>query len=618
MVKYTRKIEIQTEGNTDQRNFDVAISSETPVIQLDRKTGQLFQEVLSHEPGAMSIRGGKDSVKLRWNHDENTLMGDARSIRIDPVNRNARAVVRFGNRPEAEGLRKDVIDGIATDISVGYHYANKNVTVDRSTTPETRTVHNWVLDEVSPTPDGADSTVGFGRSAKDVEEDDDDVAPVDMQNQAQPEEAATGIPESNEPASEQEAEVMEVAVNATEAEEELRSANISDPATEIASTTTDISTSVEDTQQRSLTTNPIEEHNMPEEIVVTQPAPTTNFRSADLKDYSVTKMIRGLMQGGLTGLEKEVAQEIRSESTIPTQVFVNEYVNSQKRAFALNGAAGDGKEFNVPLFGGYLDLLLPETLFGKLNCPTMNLAQPVTLPGGDVPVPTSGTETGISASESDPTSRNILFSPLVAVSQIGLTRIMLESGTPGTDAYLVQLMRKRHASTFEDLAFARILAQITQSFDYGTSTADSNCATDAGMGLLDLIQVVANQIDEPATSAFVCNHALYNKLSTVKRSANLTVPVATNNQIWDRAAVKSARVKSITGKLDDGTTNATFNPIIWGAWEYCQLASFGSGVNIIVDQITKALQDQVLITAQAHWDAEVTQPVSFAKCVNVL
>jgi hypothetical protein len=185
---------------------------------------------------------------------------------------------------------------------------------------------------------------------------------------------------------------------------------------------------------------------------------------------------------------------------------------------------------------------------------------------------------------------------------------MLESGTPGVDAYLVNLLRKRHASSFEDAAWAQILAEISQTYDYtggGTGT-NHDTAVDYAAGLLGLVNVVANQIDEPAGSAFVTNHVLFNKLSQVKRSANLTVPVAGDGMIWDRKAVASARVKAI----------AAYQPIVFGAWEFCQLASFGSGVNIVVDQITKALSDEVLITGQAHWDGHIVQPVAFAKTVN--
>ena len=753
--KQTRKIDLMT--SEDQRSFNASIASETPVLQVDQKTKQPYWEVLSHEPNAVQVLRGKDSVKLKWDHQDSTLIGVAEAIKVDPVSRTTRANIRFGNTPQAEGLRKDVVEGIATDLSVGYSYNNKDVTVDKSTTPETRTIHKFQINEVSVVPDGADERVGFGRSlgdpgvkppydpfevgetglpaptdnedsedqqeeavdnvteaeeelralkakveeletriakrpdvsSKEGEEKYGDVDFADEKNKKYPLSSAEkvkaaasywGMPKNKAEYSEADQKIISAKIAAAEKkfgigersvekedcrekeiglspdaspeakafdealdnkhnvkegspedlaidekineldsrskeedDEELRAAkNISGNPEENQGIRADVSISEENTTQTSQRTTPIiEENTMENELNVTQPAPTTNFRSQDLANYSATKMIRGLMSGGLTGFEREVAQEIHSDTTIPTQVFANAFIEEKKRAFALNGGAAAGQEFNIPLFGGYLDLLLPETLFGKLGCPSMNLAQPVELPGGDVPTPTFGTETGFittPATETDPTSRNILFSPKVAISQIALTRTMLESGTPGVDAYLVNLLRKRHASGFEDAAWAQILGEISQTYDYTAGGSNHDVSVDFGAGLLDLVQVVANQIDEPEGAGFATNHVMFNKLSQVKRSANLTVPVAGSGMIWDRKAVASARIKAIS----------SYQPVVFGAWEYCQLASFGSGVNLVIDQISKALSDQVLITGQAHYDAHVTQPIAFAKTVNAL
>ena len=95
------------------------------------------------------------------------------------------------------------------------------------------------------------------------------------------------------------------------------------------------------------------------------------------------------------------------EKTIPTQAF----------AKALNLSTGN-TEFNIPAFGGYLDILLPQSALSKLGVQTINLTGAVNLPGAETPDYAAVSEVdGSGASVGSVTSRDVNFFPKIAVAQ---------------------------------------------------------------------------------------------------------------------------------------------------------------------------------------------------------
>jgi HK97 family phage major capsid protein len=233
----------------------------------------------------------------------------------------------------------------------------------------------------------------------------------------------------------------------------------------------------------------------------------------------------------------------------------------------------------------------------------MSLSGSMVLPGAETPDPAAVAEAdGTGATVGNATTREILFYPKAAVASFEVQRTVLNAADPGMDAYFAGLMIKKHQADFEKKALAQILSEIT-----GAVVSTTHSIT--GADLLALVDGVSNAIDLPVGSSFLTNWTMFNKLKTLKRlDTSVDRAVLENDMIWDIPAVASALVSK--------TATTNYDPIIFGAWSNCALASFGNGVNIVVDPYTKAIKNQVVLTSQAEWDAHITDTKAFYKCVS--
>jgi HK97 family phage major capsid protein len=140
----------------DKRTVQLSFSSEEPV---QRYFGI---EVLSHDPAHVDLsRFNSGAGPVLADHRNTAQIGIVERAWIEK--RKGRAVVRFSRRPEAEAEFQDVIDGIRTNISVGYQVEEMERTENNSDTPTYRAIR-WTPMEISTVSIPADVTVGVGRS----------------------------------------------------------------------------------------------------------------------------------------------------------------------------------------------------------------------------------------------------------------------------------------------------------------------------------------------------------------------------------------------------------------------------------------------------------------------
>lgn len=138
------------------RTVLVAFSSEQSV---QRSFGR---EVLSHDPQDVDLSfltSGR--APLLFEHDREDQIGVIERAWID-ADRVGRALVRFSKSEDGEEIFQDVIDGIRSNISVGYVITGQRVEQD---SVGQQTVYcQWTPKEISIVSIPADQTVGLGRS----------------------------------------------------------------------------------------------------------------------------------------------------------------------------------------------------------------------------------------------------------------------------------------------------------------------------------------------------------------------------------------------------------------------------------------------------------------------
>ena len=111
-----RTIQIRADMfNQETRTVELAFSSEEPV---ERWFGR---EVLSHDTKAVRLtRLASGSAPLLADHNNSidSQLGVVQSVQIS--DKVGRAVVRFGKGEDEERIYQKVLDGIISNVSVGY------------------------------------------------------------------------------------------------------------------------------------------------------------------------------------------------------------------------------------------------------------------------------------------------------------------------------------------------------------------------------------------------------------------------------------------------------------------------------------------------------------------
>jgi HK97 family phage major capsid protein/HK97 family phage prohead protease len=140
----------------EKRTAMIAVSSEEPVAR------SFGNEVLEHTKEAIDMSFlASGRAPLLLDHDPEKQIGVVESVELDESTRRLRAKVRFGKGALAREAFDDVVDGIRTNISVGYSI-NKIEKKDK----DTYVAKSWKPVEASLVSIPADTSVGLGRSSE--------------------------------------------------------------------------------------------------------------------------------------------------------------------------------------------------------------------------------------------------------------------------------------------------------------------------------------------------------------------------------------------------------------------------------------------------------------------
>lgn len=152
--EFFRTAQIRAE-DVEDRTVELSISSEEPV---DRWFGT---EILVHEKGAIDTKFfGSGNAPVLMDHNHRDQIGAVESVRLDKKDRKLRAKLRFSKNPRGQEVLDDVIDGIRSNVSIGYRITKTQVDEEKD---EVRVI-GWSPFEVSIVSVPADTSVGVGRA----------------------------------------------------------------------------------------------------------------------------------------------------------------------------------------------------------------------------------------------------------------------------------------------------------------------------------------------------------------------------------------------------------------------------------------------------------------------
>lgn len=149
----------RADDETAAYRFELSYSSEEPY---ERWFGV---EILGHEPEEVDLKWlASGNAALLNQHKPDEQIGVIESAKLEDG--RGKAVVRFGKSVLAQEIRQDVIDGIRSNVSVGYHIHAMVLEEQSDEEPDRYRVTRWSPVEISIVSMPADQTVGLGRNAE--------------------------------------------------------------------------------------------------------------------------------------------------------------------------------------------------------------------------------------------------------------------------------------------------------------------------------------------------------------------------------------------------------------------------------------------------------------------
>lgn len=314
----------------------------------------------------------------------------------------------------------------------------------------------------------------------------------------------------------------------------------------------------------------------------------------------------------------EVDQEVRSQhnNTAADGMWVPLAVLAAQRDLTTGGA-------------GALVKTSPRTLVEDLRPASAVIGMGATvLPGimqGNVPVPRVDTPSAAevvsesnAASDSDPTFSNAVMEPFSVTTTFNISRRMLKSITPATEAVVREIVLRAVMNKVDRLAFAGSgLGEPVGLINVPGVTvveAGTNGAAPS-WNLLAEIEESVDDVTEVLAGAWLTNAKVKRKLRTTARGSGL-------DYIWPGADLmgKQARTSPhVPSDLSKGTSTGVCSALAYGAWEHLLIGFWGpAAVDLMVDPFTRGRYGDVRLVARLEMGVALDQPSAFAVTRDLL
>ena len=626
-----RSEEIEENGD---RRVPVSFSSEQMVEQWWGK------EVLSHEEGAVDLSLMADNRAPCLLNHWGEQIGVVENARID--DKRGYADLRFSKGQRGQEIYQDILDGIRSQISVGYfirEYKVENVDTD----DELYRITKWQPREVSVVKFAADQTVGVGRGdlsqtryflpedsimgdktrqvaddpTKGLEPDEDKVV-GDLEGQrGEPEggvqdddKVVDGDPDGDPQAQ----DILDADRTAKNIFDIGHRAGHVDLAVQAISEGLSV---VEFAERLAGVTG--EGGNGSPPVIGVGRGDRAVIKDEDKRNFSLTSLFWRMQNPQATGtrggleleLSEDHGQRLSQEGhhiegfAIPHELLAPRHSAERALSAGTDTAGGHLVETDV-LTDSFIDLLLEDTVALRRCTRLTDLKGDVTIPGQDArAAATFVGETG-EVAEQNPTFRSISLSPKHAGAYIVVSNQLLHQSNMSVE----DMLRR-------DLA--RAVAKVTdQMLLAGTGSNNQPTGIKSTTGISSLTY--------PKTGGTPAGTITYDKV--LEAEEKLADANALEGQLaWIIApdVRKAARQKpklgtgtSIPiyhdGKIDeydaDVTTQVDDNEGYLGNWDDLVAAFWGSIV-FLIDPYVKALNNQVRIIAREMMDVAVRHPKSF-------
>ena len=588
----------------DNRTIMIGVSSEEPV---ERRFGM---EVLGHNEEEIDMAFmSQGRSPLLLDHDHTKQIGVVEEFGIDKENKRTVAKVRFSKNKMADEVYRDVLDGIRQNISVGYQVNSmEKEEEERDGVPIYR-VNSWSPLEVSAVSIPADQSrlVGFARSKEkkaQIKINPNSIEERKMENKVE----ETKTPEVNldemkrDFAKEAKA-IIDLGVQHNK--RDLANEAIANGATLAQFRGTLLETIAND--------KPLD---LPSNV---------DLNEKEQRSYSLLKAVSEAAQGKLSGLEKEVSDEIASRTGkeargfyMPTNINfrANQVVGTNNVGGFLKPTDHLGDEF--------IEALKARLVVGQAGARILQGLK------GDVAIPKMSAETSnvsFVAEDSAPSEGNATFaqvtmSPKTLACQLDISRKLQLQSDPSIEAVLRQDVINSFARKIDEVALegggsnepSGIIASSTGNVvaigTNGGAISYANC--------VDMVEAVEvdNAILNDASVKFVGNPKVTANLRTISKQASGVEGnfiLGEDNRILGYDYMSSTLVPSDLSK----GTGSNLSALIFGDFSQL-LLGFYSGVDVIVDPYTGSNAGTLRLAFFQDFDVALRHDDSFSVIKDIV
>ena len=583
-----RANDMQAEA-VDDRRVSMSVSSENPVER------QFGQEVIVHSENTLDLKFARSgNMPLLLDHDPERQIGVVESVSLDSSARRLRATARFSRSQLAEEVYRDVIDGIRSNVSIGYRVRKMERDADRA---DLYRVTDAELLEVSIVSLPADQSVGTNRSIE--------------------------VPD--------EAEIKTI-IKETKMSDEMNMDQVrADAAAERSKEISEILSLAARHNQRGFADQAIREGASLAQFrgalldkIADKPLDVADvdMTPKEQREYSLMNAIRGAQAGRFDGFEREVSDELAKRyGKEPRGFYVPQSIFKRDLTVGTDAAGGFLKPTDH-LGGEFIDALRANLVISGLGARMMQGLS------GDVAIPALNAKTSVGfvaenaapGAEGAPTFRQVTMSPKTLVQYVDISRKLSMQSDPSVEQIIRDDMTRQFAAKIDEVAIegggSNEPTGITQTSGIGSVAMGTNGGAITYAKLVDLEKEVAIDNALGGSLAFLTNPKVVGAMRQTPRQAS---GVEGNFILNDSNSLLGYNVASSTlvpSDLTKGTSSGVCSAVVFGNFNDLMIGMFG-GLDVLVDPYTGSATGATRIAMYQDVDVAVRHAQSFAAILDV-
>lgn len=659
-MKHARTMRVEIDRDTlstraeveggESDTIPIALSSEHPVERYDWWEGERYNEILDHAPEAIDMSRASAGLPFLDSHnhfDGRAQMGRILNLRVEDG--RLRGDVKFSRRQEAQDYKRDMLDGIRTDISVGYQIDPNNIEISQKDGElKTVRVKRWTPLEASGVSVPADPTVGVGRSAPELAElSPESVAKIAAALRSTipttaPQAKESPVPDNNTATPTNGAAPAVTATRDHDAEREMKDVAEVAKANEMGDVfAKGMAEGKSPAQIRNDMIAELRERvNRGAKAVANPVQHVVDLTEREERSYSYARALAAAVDGE-DCLEMEVSRAIaakvggNTKSTgrgmrlfLPTTIrsMPATFSGVQFRAGLDSGTSTKGTELKYVQAGSFVEMLRNKARVLQLGATYLSgLDGPVTFPKqtGAGTFSWMGENPGAAVTVSEATLGTISLSAKTGMSATKFSRQLLRQAVVDVENLVRSDLATIHALGIDQAAIngsgvSNQPTGILTNTSIGVVALGTNGGTPTFTDTVKLESTVETANANTGPMGYLATPGIKGTLKTTQVFASTNgVPVWLGGEEGEVNGYRAYSSNQVPKNLTKGTSTTVCHAILFGAFQNVMIGEWGA-MEVLIDPYTLAGYGMIAVTSFQMLDVALRYPESFAAIKDAL